>query len=124
MSGIYELYNCPYYWGEMKRTEAEALFDKKPDGSFLIFYNSDIGKFELLLKHRGDFLLTNPPNGKKLTLLLEKIILAYSGGSLIEHPLMRNRVFSLKEISRAAIRKTGITFENEKVCLQYILSEK
>ena len=49
MSGLYKLYNCPYYWGEMKRNKAEALLDKKPFGSFLLFYNVDTRNFEIML---------------------------------------------------------------------------
>ena len=28
--------SCPYYWGKIDRYEAEALLDKKPEGSFLL----------------------------------------------------------------------------------------
>ena len=103
MVGLFELYKCPFYWGEMKRNDAKALFDKKSDGTFLVFYNSESLKFEILIKFEG-----NLAEG-----FLEPEFLVGDIRSLEAsyRPLIRNRAFSLKELSRAQIRKTNITFE-------------
>ena len=103
MVGLFELYKCPFYWGEMKRNDAKALFDKKSDGTFLVFYNSESLKFEILIKFKG-----NLAEG-----FLEPEFLVEDIRSLEAsyRPLIRNRAFSLKELSRAQIRKTNITFE-------------
>ena len=103
MVGLFELYKCPFFWGEMKRNDAKALFDKKSDGTFLVFYNSESLKFEILIKFEG-----NLAEG-----FLEPEFLVEGIRSLEAsyRPLIRNRTFSLKELSRAQIRKTNITFE-------------
>ena len=103
MVGLFELYKCPFYWGEMKRNDAKALFDKKSDGTFLVFYNSESLKFEILIKFEG-----NLAEG-----FLEPEFLVGGIRSLEAsyRPLIRNRAFSLNELSRAQIRKTNITFE-------------
>ena len=103
MVGLFELYKCPFYWGEMKINDAKALFDKKSDGTFLLFYNSESLKFEILIKFEG-----NLAEG-----FLEPEFLVGGIRSLeaSHRPLIRNRAFSLKELSRAQIRKTNITFE-------------
>ena len=83
--------------------DAKALFDKKSDGTFLVFYNSESLKFEILIKFEG-----NLAEG-----FLEPEFLVGDIRSLEAsyRPLIRNRAFSLKELSRAQIRKTNITFE-------------
>ena len=103
MVGLFELYKCPFYWGEMKRNDAKAIFDKKSDGTFLVFYNSESLKFEILIKFEE-----NLAEG-----FLEPEFLVGDIRSLEAsyRPLIRNRAFSLKELSRAQIRKTNITFE-------------
>ena len=104
--GLYELYKCPYYWGEMKRNDATALFDKKSDGSFLVFYNSDIPKVEMLIKFEGNIAVA--------FLEPEFIVrgdLEANFRRFRLYPIIRNRAFSLMELSRAQIRKTNIKFE-------------
>ena len=109
MLGLYELYQCPYYWGEMKREDAIALFDKKPDGCFLVFYNSERVNFEMLMK------LPTGPIFSSSALKSESIVKEVSSLCQLfgvkSYPIIRNRAFSLKELSRAQIRKTDISFE-------------
>ena len=68
-----------------------------------MFYNSESLKFEILIKFEG-----NLAEG-----FLEPEFLVGGIRSLEAsyRPLIRNRAFSLNELSRAQIRKTNITFE-------------
>ena len=107
--GLYELYKCPFYWGEMKRNDAKALFDKKSDGTFLVFYNSESLKFEILIKFEGN-LAEGFLEPEFLVGGIRSLEASHRFGCG-HRPLIRNRAFSLKELSRAQIRKTNITFE-------------
>ena len=105
--GLYELYKCPCYWGEMKRIDAKALFDKKSDG-WMVFYNSDILKFEMLVKCKGSL---SPAFLEPEFLVGGFRLLEAEFRGLRLNKIIRNRAFSLKELSRAQIRKTNITLE-------------
>ena len=116
MAGLFELYKCPFYWGEMKRNDAEALFEKKSERGFkthfLVFYNSDTVKLEILIKYVGNFYSAShyfDPASFEPKLLSGSDLEATFGWKL--YPIIRNRAFSLMELSRAQIRKTNITFE-------------
>ena len=40
-----DVYNCPYYFGDMSRLEAEKLLQNEPDGSFLLRNSSEKGRY-------------------------------------------------------------------------------
>ena len=44
ISGLDELYNCPFYWGKIDQKEAEAILKEKPVGSYLVTDAEDENK--------------------------------------------------------------------------------
>ena len=97
MVGLFELYKCPFYWGEMKRSDAEALFEKKSERGFkthfLVFYNSDTVKLEILIKFVGNFYSAShyfDPASFEPKLLSESDLEATFGWKL--YPIIRNKL--------------------------------
>ena len=44
ISGLDELYNCPFYWGKIEQKEAESILKEKPVGSYLVTDAEDENK--------------------------------------------------------------------------------
>lgn len=113
------VYNCPYYYGDMSRLEAESLLLDKPNGSFLLRNSSD--------KRRFPFSITFKQNEEIWSMRMEFYRNQFrfefqeswmpsfeSAISLIEHcqgipespvkqPILRKDPFSLKDLSKAVV---------------------
>ena len=114
------MYNCPFFHGKISKQEAKKILQGKPDGSFLIRQkesteNSDT-QFEIDVELRI-------ASGKVcFASIIHKIPDYYDNDDLRYYvnelagknlsPIIRPHPFSLKELSGAKIRGSGLTEED------------
>lgn len=129
--------SCCYYWGKMDRYEAEKLLENKPEGTFLLrdsaqddyLFSVSFRKYGRSLharieqdKHQFSFDSHDPTvfTADTVTDLVEH----YKDPSsvmffepMLTSPLNRNHVFSLQQLTRAAI-VTRTTYDGiDTLCL-------
>ena len=127
ISGLDELYNCPFYWGKIGQKEAEAILKEKPVGSYLVtdaedenkdhqlelFFvknSSIIGKSELqfgldFAASTGDWNFYIACGRQSFMEFLRKHITEFVD---LVYPVLRKRPFSLQELARSTIRRTAV----------------
>ena len=111
------LYNdCPFFHGKISKENCKKILQGKPDGSFLIrekesTENNDSTQFEIAVKLRitsGKVCFGNIIS--KIPDYYDNIDLSYYVKNC--HPIVRTHPFSLKELSGAKIRGSGLTEED------------
>ena len=118
-----ELYKCPFYWGEIDRIEAEAILKDQPNGSYL-------WKDPDQISQKGTFIEIAMKKNSKV--IYDKILIGQMIGGVnisellasLNNPVLRNRPFSLMELTRNKICNPGITYEEiSKLEIPKVLQE-
>jgi len=114
-----DVYNCPYYFGDMSRLEAEKLLQNEPDGSFLLRNSSEKGRYpySITFKKNGEISslritfsgnqfrfegqYPRMPNFDSVIYLIENYMKIPN--ATLKTPVLRKDPFSLKDLSMAIV---------------------
>jgi len=116
---LVDVFNCPYYFGDMSRLEAEDLLQNEPDGSFLLRNSSDKTRFpySITFKKNGEISslritfsgnqfrfegqYPRMPNFDSVIYLIENYMKIPN--ATLRTPVLRKNPFSLKDLSKAIV---------------------